>query len=282
MNRSATIPWRRLSRSLLSHGLLILALLIVIVPVAWTVSTSLKPAAEVYAYPPRWIPSQLVWQNYVDAWNAAPFDRYAINSIIVTGTIMVSQLIFGALAAYVFARLEFPGRDLIFIAFLSTMMVPTQVLVVPTFLIFNVFGWINEYPALIAPFFVSAFGVFLIRQSFLTVPQDLVDAARIDGAGHGRIIWNVLIPVSKPAFVSFALLTFTWRWNDYFWPLIMTNSTNMRTLPVGLVFLRTSEGSINWNVVMAATVFVIAPIMLLFVLLQKYFVQGVTQSGIKG
>ncbi len=282
MNRSATIPWRRLSRSLLSHGLLILALLIVIVPVAWTVSTSLKPAAEVYAYPPRWIPSQLVWQNYVDAWNAAPFDRYAINSIIVTGTIMVSQLIFGALAAYVFARLEFPGRDLIFIAFLSTMMVPTQVLVVPTFLIFNVFGWINEYPALIAPFLVSAFGVFLIRQSFLTVPQDLVDAARIDGAGHGRIIWNVLIPVSKPAFVSFALLTFTWRWNDYFWPLIMTNSTNMRTLPVGLVFLRTSEGSINWNVVMAATVFVIAPIMLLFVLLQKYFVQGVTQSGIKG
>ncbi len=282
MNLWATIPWRRLSRSLLSHGLLILALLIVIVPVAWTVSTSLKPAAEVYAYPPRWIPSQLVWQNYVDAWNAAPFDRYAINSIVVTGTIMVSQLIFGALAAYVFARLEFPGRDLIFIAFLATMMVPTQVLVVPTFLIFNVFGWINEYPALIAPFLVSAFGVFLIRQSFLTVPQDLVDAARIDGAGHGRIIWNVLIPVSKPAFVSFALLTFTWRWNDYFWPLIMTNSTNMRTLPVGLVFLRTSEGSINWNVVMAATVFVIAPIMLLFVLLQKYFVQGVTQSGIKG
>lgn len=282
MNRSATIPWRRLGRSLLSHGLLILALLIVIVPVAWTVSTSLKPAAEVYAYPPRWIPSQFVWQNYVDAWNAAPFDRYAINSIIVTGTIMVSQLVFGALAAYVFARLEFPGRDLIFIAFLATMMVPTQVLVVPTFLIFNLFGWINEYPALIAPFLVSAFGVFLIRQSFLTVPQDLVDAARIDGAGHGRIIWNVLIPVSKPAFVSFALLTFTWRWNDYFWPLIMTNSTNMRTLPVGLVFLRTSEGSINWNVVMAATVFVIAPIMLLFVLLQKYFVQGVTQSGIKG
>lgn len=282
MNRSATFPWRRLGRSLLSHGLLILALLIVIVPVAWTVSTSLKPAAEVYAYPPRWIPSQFVWQNYVDAWNAAPFDRYAINSIIVTGTIMVSQLVFGALAAYVFARLEFPGRDLIFIAFLATMMVPTQVLVVPTFLIFNLFGWINEYPALIAPFLVSAFGVFLIRQSFLTVPQDLVDAARIDGAGHGRIIWNVLIPVSKPAFVSFALLTFTWRWNDYFWPLIMTNSTNMRTLPVGLVFLRTSEGSINWNVVMAATVFVIAPIMLLFVLLQKYFVQGVTQSGIKG
>lgn len=282
MNLRAALSWRRLSRSLVSHGLLILALLVVIVPVAWTVSTSLKPAAEVYAYPPRWIPSRLVWQNYVDAWNGAPFDRYAINSIIVTGTIMVSQLVFGALAAYVFARLEFPGRDLIFIAFLATMMVPTQVLVVPTFLIFNVFGWINEYPALIAPFLVSAFGVFLIRQSFLTVPQDLVDAARIDGAGHGRIIWNVLIPVSKPAFVSFALLTFTWRWNDYFWPLIMTNSTNMRTLPVGLVFLRTSEGSINWNVVMAATVFVIAPIMLLFVLLQKYFVQGVTQSGVKG
>ena len=281
-DRWPAVHWRRLSRSMAMHAILVVALLVVIVPVAWTVSTSLKPAAEVYAYPPKWIPSRLVWQNYVDAWNGAPFDQYAINSVIVTGTIMVSQLVFAALAAYVFARLQFPGRDLIFIAFLATMMVPTQVLVVPTFLIFNALGWINEYPALITPFLVSAFGVFLIRQSFLVVPQELVDAARIDGAGHGRIIWNVLIPTSTPAFVSFALLTFTWRWNDYFWPLIMTNSTDMRTLPVGLVFLRTSEGSINWNVVMAATVFVIAPIMLLFIMLQKYFVQGVTQSGIKG
>ncbi len=280
--RGLTFPWRRWLRSLVLHLVLIAALVVVIIPVAWTISTSLKPLQEVYAYPPHWIPGQFVWQNYVQAWTDAPFGRYAINSVIVTSTIMISQLVFAALAAYVFARLDFPGRDLIFVAFLATMMVPTQVVVVPTYLIFSTLGWINEYPALIVPFLVSAFGTFLIRQSFLGVPQELVDAARIDGADHGRIIWNLMVPASKPAFVSFALLTFTWRWNDYFWPLIMTNSTDMRTLPVGLVFMRSSEGSINWNVVMAATVFVIAPIMLLFVFLQKYFVQGVTQSGIKG
>ncbi len=276
------LRWRGVGQSVVSHALLLLAVLLVIVPIAWTVSTSLKPMEEVYAYPPNWIPHQWSWENYVTAWNDAPFGRYAINSIIVTSIIMVSQLVCAALAAYVFARLQFPGREIIFLMFLATMMVPTQVLVVPTFLIFKVLGWFDSYQALTVPFLVSAFGTFLVRQSFLTVPQDLVDAARIDGAGHARIIRHVLIPVSKPAFVSFALLTFTWRWNDYFWPLIMTNSTQMRTLPVGLVFLRTSEGSIQWNVVMAATVFVVAPIMVLFFALQRYFVQGITQSGLKG
>ncbi|MEA3336696.1 MAG: carbohydrate ABC transporter permease [Chloroflexota bacterium] len=271
----------RWHHSLLLHTVVMVAVVIAIVPVFWTVSTSLKPLHEVYAYPPKWIPSQFMWQNYVTAWNDAPFDRYAFNSLFVTTIILVSQLILGSLAAYVFARLQFPGRDLIFLAFLATMMVPTQVLIVPTFVIFKHLGWIDTYMALTVPFLVNAFGVFLIRQSYLSVPEDLVDAARIDGAGHLRIIWNVLVPVSKPAYVSFALLTFTWRWNDYFWPLIMTNSTEMRTLPVGLVFLRTTEGSIEWNVVMAAAVFVIAPIIVLFLIFQRYFVQGVIASGVK-
>lgn len=267
---------------LLQHAVLILAVLIAIVPVFWTFSTAVKPLQEVYAYPPIWIPSQLMWQNFVKAWNDAPFDRYAINSIVVTGIIIICQLVFASLAAYVFSRLHFPGRDLIFIAFLATMMVPTQVLVVPTFLIFKELGWIDTYMGLTVPFLASAFGTFLIRQSFLGVPEDLLDAARMDGAGHLRIIWNVLVPVTTPAFLSFALLTFTWRWNDYFWPLIMTNSTEMRTLPVGLVYLRTAEGSFEWNVVMAAAVFVISPIIVLFLILQKYFVQGVMSAGVKG
>jgi sn-glycerol 3-phosphate transport system permease protein len=267
---------------LMQHALLIIALLIAFVPVYWTFSTAVKPIQEVYAYPPIWIPTHFVWENFVKAWNDAPFGRYAINSIVVTAVIMICQLVLAALAAYVFSRLHFPGRDLIFLAFLATMMVPTQVLVVPTFLIFKELGWIDSYMALTVPFLASAFGTFLIRQSFLRVPEDLLDAARIDGAGHLRIIWNVLVPVSIPEFVSFALLTFTWRWNDYFWPLIMTNSTEMRTLPVGLVYLRTSEGSIEWNVVMAAAVFVISPVIVLFFILQKYFVQGVMSSGVKG
>ena len=269
-------------RTVVLHAILIVATVIAVLPVYWTLSTSVKPLEEVYAYPPRWIPSQWMWQNYVRAWNDAPFGRYALNSVVVTCTIIISQLFFATLAAYVFARLSFPGRDLIFMAFLATMMVPTQAIVVPTFLVFKLLGWHDTYLALTVPFMVSAFGTFLIRQSFLTIPQDLIDAARIDGAGHGRIVWNVLVPVSRPAFLSFGLLTFTWRWNDYFWPLIMTNSTLMRTLPVGLVFLRTTEGSIEWNVVMAAAVFVVAPVMLLFAFLQRYFVEGVIQSGIKG
>jgi ABC-type glycerol-3-phosphate transport system permease component len=267
---------------LLQHTLLIIALLIAFVPVYWTFSTAVKPLQEVYAYPPIWIPTHFMWENFVKAWNDAPFGRYAINSVFVTGIIMACQLVTTALSAYVFSRLHFPGRDLIFLAFLGTMMIPTQVLVVPTFLIFKELGWIDTYMALTVPFLASAFGTFLIRQSFMRVPEDLVDAARMDGAGHLRIIWNVLVPVSIPEFVSFALLTFTWRWNDYFWPLIMTNSTEMRTLPVGLVYLRTSEGSLEWNVVMAAAVFVILPVIVLFFILQKYFVQGVMSSGVKG
>lgn len=261
---------------------LVFCVVVIILPVLWAFSTSIKSLREVYVYPPSLIPNRVMFENFVQAWTGAPFPRYALNSVIVTVTIILGQMVNAALAAYAFSRLTFKGRDLLFTLFLGTMMIPTQVLAVPSFLIFKVFGWINTYMALIVPFLSNAFGIFLVRQSFLTVPTDLTDAAKVDGAGHLRIIWHVLMPVSRPAFLSFALLTFTWRWNDYFWPLIMTNSTSMRTLPVGLVFLRTSEGSVEWNVVMAAAVIVMAPVILLFTVLQKYFVEGVMSSGVKG
>jgi ABC-type glycerol-3-phosphate transport system permease component len=200
----------------------------------------------------------------------------------VTVSVIVLQTGLASLAAYAFSKLRFPGREAIFLLFLATMMVPTQVIVVPVFIMLSAARMLDGYGALILPFAASAFGTFLLRQSFLEVPDDLVDAARIDGAGDLSIIRHVLVPVSKPAYASFVLLTFTWRWNDYFWPLIMTSSPEMRTLPVGLVFLRTSEGSIEWNVVMAASVFVILPIILLFLFFQRYFVEGIMSSGIKG
>jgi len=259
-----------------------IAFLATVMPVLWAFSTAVKPLREVYIYPPALLPGRLELENFVKAWTGAPFPRYAMNSVLVTAIIIAGQMVNASLSAYAFSRLEFKGRDLIFTLFLGTMMIPTQVLAIPSFLIFKVFDWLNTYMALTVPFLSNAFGIFLVRQSFLSVPKDLVDAAKVDGAGHLRIIWNVLIPVSRPAFLSFALLTFTWRWNDYFWPLIMTNSTDMRTLPVGLVFLRTSEGSIEWNVVMAASMFVMAPIIVLFIFLQKYFVEGVMSSGVKG
>jgi len=264
------------------HAILLGAVVIIGAPVAWTLSTALKPLEEVYAFPPNWIPHDVQLQNFAIAWGRAPFDRFFFNSTLVAFVVLASQLITGSLAAYVFSQLSFPGRDAIFLAFLATMMVPMQVTVVPAFLILKTLGWIDSYQALTVPFFASAFGTFLIRQSFLSIPRDLVEAARIDGASHLRILWAVLIPLARPALVTFALLSFVWRWNDYFWPLIMTNSTTMRTLPVGLVLLRTTEGSIQWNVVMAATVMVIAPIMVLFAIAQRQFVQGIAQSGLKG
>lgn len=272
----------RLGSVLGREAFLLLVALAMLLPILWAFSTALKPQAEIYAYPPRILPGKLMLENFSKAWESAPFARYALNSVGVTLVILVSQLANAALAAYAFSWLSFRGRDGLFLLFLAAMMIPTQVLIVPSFLIFKTLGWIDTYWALTVPFLANAFGIFLVRQAFLSVPRDLVDAARIDGCGHLRIIANIMIPSSRASFISFALLTFTWRWNDYFWPLIMTNSTRMRTLPVGLVFLRTSEGSIEWNVVMAGAVIVMLPVLLLFLALQRYFVEGVMSSGLKG
>lgn len=274
------------ARTLVSLAALELALVAVfvlaVIPIIWTFSTSLKPLDEVYAFPPNWLPRHPQWVNYAKAWVAAPFARYALNSVLVTLTIIALQTVLASLSAYAFSKLRFSGRDAFFLLFLATMMVPAQVIVVPVFIMLSKASMLNSYSALILPFAASAFGTFLLRQSFLEIPDDLVDAARIDGAGDISIIRNIMIPMSKPSYLSFILLTFTWRWNDYFWPLIMTSSPEMRTLPVGLVFLRTSEGSIEWNVVMAASVFVILPVLLLFLFFQRYFVEGVMSSGLKG
>jgi multiple sugar transport system permease protein len=234
------------------HAFLAALFVLSVIPVAWTFSTSLKPLEEVYAYPPNWIPRSLQWSNYAKAWAAAPFARYAINSVAVTASIIVLQAGLASLSAYAFAKLRFPGRDALFLLFLATIMVPTQVVVVPVFIMLSKAGMLDHYGALILPFAASAFGTFLLRQSFLEVPDDLVDAARIDGAGNASIIKNVMIPMSKPTYASFILLSFT------------------------------SEGSIEWNVVMAASVFVILPIILLFLFFQRYFVEGVMSSGLKG
>jgi sn-glycerol 3-phosphate transport system permease protein len=264
------------------HAVLAAVFVLSVIPVAWTFSTSLKPLAEIYAYPPNWIPRNPQWINYAKAWVAAPFARYAFNSVFVTVAIIALQTSLASLSAYAFSKLRFRGRDAVFFLFLATMMVPTQVVVVPVFIMLSKAGMLDHYSALVLPFAASAFGTFLLRQSFLEIPDDLVDAAKIDGAGDLSIIRNVMVPMSRPSYASFILLTFTWRWNDYFWPLIMTSSPEMRTLPVGLVFLRTSEGSIEWNVVMAASVFVILPIILLFLFFQRYFVEGIMSSGLKG
>ncbi len=263
---------------------LIVALLTVLFPFLWLVSTSLKPDLKaVLTQPPQFIPRPPTFANYREAWQSAPFGRYTFNSIFVALSVTVLQLINGSLCAYVFARIKFWGRELLFMLFLVVMMVPTPVTIVPLYSLMTHLNWLDSYQALIIPFAANAFGVFLIRQAFLGVPNELIDAAVVDGAGHFRILRSVLVPLSKPSLITYALLTFKWRWNEYLWVIIMTSSDAVRTLPVGVVSMQGSaEGGANWHIVMAAIVIVLIPLLFLFIVAQKYFVQGVTNTGLKG
>jgi ABC-type glycerol-3-phosphate transport system permease component len=275
---------RRLLPSVAGFVALASISLLFALPFLWMLSTSLKPDIQaVYKVPPQWIPVPAVWENYARAWEAADFSRYLLNSIFVASSTTLLQVVNASLVAYVFSRIPLPGRNLLFVLFLAVMMVPMHVTVVPVYILLSKLGWLNSYWALIVPFSATAFGAFLLRQSFLSVPQDLIDSAVMDGATHLQTMMHILIPLSKPAIITFALLTFTWRWNDYFWVLVMTTSDRLRTLPVGLVFLfNASEGSAQWHIMMAATVIVLIPILALFLLSQRYFVEGIMRTGLKG
>ena len=266
-------------------GLIILIIfsLITLVPFLWMISTSLKPSLkDVYTFPPQWIPSPIAWNNYVEAWKSVPFDRFMINSIITSVVPVFLQVVNGCLSAYVFSQINFKGRDFLFTLFLAVLMVPSQVTIIPNYIIMSRLDWLNSYQALIIPFVATAFGTFLIRQSFLAIPRDLIDAAAIDGAGHLGILRHIMIPLSKPMIITFALLNFNWRWNDYFWVNIMTTSETMKTLPVGIIAMKSGEGGTNWHYLMAGAVIVIIPVMILFLVAQKYFVEGVAHTGLKG
>lgn len=263
---------------------LVAAALIAIIPFAWMVSTSLKPdLQQIFVSPPKWIPVPPTFSNYLTAWNSAPFGRYLLNSVIVSIVPVSLQVVNGCLSAYVFSRIRFPGREVLFLFFLAVLMIPAQVTIVPNYIILSRLEWLNTYQALIIPFTATAFGTFLIRQTFLSIPNDLIDAAIIDGASHLSILRYVMIPLSKPMILTFALLNFNWRWNDYFWVLIMTSSDFMRTLPVGVIAMRAGgEGGTNWHYLMAATLIVILPVLVLFVFTQRYFVEGIARTGLKG
>lgn len=274
---------KRIQMTLLLLAITIAAV-VAIMPFAWMISTSLKPDLRaVYKMPPQWIPETIAWSNYLTAWNSAPFGRYLFNSVFVTVSAVSLQLINGCLAAYAFSWIKFPGRDALFLLFLAVLMVPGQVTVVPNYIILSRLGWLDTYWGLIMPFAATAFGTFLIRQAFMQIPKDLVDAAVVDGATHFGVLWRVMIPLNIPTILTFVLLNFSWRWNDYFWTLIVTNSDNMRTLPVGVIAMRAGpEGGTNWHYMMAATVIVLLPLLILFIAAQRYFVEGISRTGLRG
>ncbi|MBI5649126.1 MAG: carbohydrate ABC transporter permease [Chloroflexi bacterium] len=269
------------------HLILVIGALAMVMPYVWMIATSLKSQSQMLTYPPQWLPTEFVWQNYARAWQAAPFAKYFFNSIVVALAVTLGDLITGALAAYAFARIKFPGRDAFFALYLASMMIPHQMTIIPSYLVLAKFGeWnkafgLDTYFALIAPFLASAFGVFLLRQSFLQIPNELEDAATLDGCGRLGFLWRIVVPLSRPALATLALFAFMGNWNGYLWPLIVTNSNEMRTVQIGLRYFVGQEGASQWGLLMAAAVFVSLPVVILYLIVQKQFVQGIAATGIK-
>lgn len=272
-------PWRVVSLTLVSLGLLVGAA-IMLLPFLWMLSTSLKDLVEALRFPPQWIPNPAHWVNYPRAWSADPFDWYFANSFIVAITTTIGEVICASLAAYAFAKMNFFGKGVLFALLLGTLMIPGQMLLVPNFITIKRLGWYNTYQALIIPWIASVFSIFLLRQFFRTIPDELWDSARIDGCSRLRYLWQVVAPLSRPALATVALFNFVGSWNAFLWPLVMTDKPQMRTIPVGLRYFMSEMGT-EYPLLMAAATMAIIPILLLFFLAQRHFVQGIARTGLK-
>jgi multiple sugar transport system permease protein len=281
---SQAIPRRRWLigvRHAVIYLLLFAASIIMLLPFIWMLSTSLKTPNTVFVYPPEWIPNPVRWQNYADVVRVMPFLRYVLNTAAVATSITILHLLVSSLAAYAFARLRFPGRNRLFLAYLATLMVPGQVTLIPNFLIVKYLGWIDTYQALIIPQIFTAFGTFLLRQFFLTIPNELEDAARIDGASNFSIYWRIMLPLSGPALATLGVFTFTAQWNNFLWPLIVINDEQMRTLTVGLRAL-VGQFTVQYPLLMAGSVISVLPMLVIFLVAQRFFVRGIALTGLAG
>ena len=263
--------------------ILIFFAIITLAPLAWGISTSLKPNVDVFSYPPQWIPENPRWSNYIEAWEVAPFANFYWNSFYITTLIVIGQLFTSSMSGFAFARLRFPGRDKLFLLYLASLMIPAQVIMIPTFLMVKELGWVNSHLSLIVPTLATPFGTFLFRQFFLGIPEDLVDSAKLDGCSPFGVYWRIFLPLAKPALATLAIFTALNTWNSFLWPLILIRSPELYTVTQGIGLIR---GMIQWRValelVMAGTVTALIPIVIVFVFAQRYFIEGVTLSGLKG
>ncbi len=266
----------------LGYLALIACVLLIGLPVYWMIIGAFKTTAEVYRIPPTWIPVAPTFENFVKAWNAAPFGRYYINTIITTIFGSSFEMFFAVTSAYAFVFLRFPKRDWLFLVLLAALMIPNQVTVLPNYLTMGKLGWINTYQGIVIPGASVAYGTFLLRQYFLTLPSEVMDAAHVDGAGHMRTLWSIVAPLAKPAIISFGLLSVVAKWNDFLWPLVVTTTRDMRVLPIGIYWLKVEEGTIEWGVVMAGTLFVVLPVVVVFLYAQRYIVDGIAAGAVKG
>ncbi|MDM5336951.1 carbohydrate ABC transporter permease [Fictibacillus enclensis] len=278
-----TMSFRRKMKKSFVLFLLILGSIVILSPVWWMISTSLKTPGEIAQYPPSFMPESFQWSNYLKAWQTAPFTRWAINTIFITVCVVIGNVVVNSFVAYGFAKIRFRGKNFLFMLVLSTMLIPGFVMMIPQYMLFSKLHWINTYLPLIVPaFFGNAFFIFLLRQFFKTIPDEMIEAAKIDGANHFQIWWKLAMPLMKPAVITVAILSFNGAWNDFLGPLLYINDEKLYTLQIGL---QTFKGTVQtqWHYLMSASVLVLLPVILIFFFFQRYFIEGSNiTSGTKG
>jgi len=265
----------------LSHLILISGAVVMVLPFLWMLSTSFKAPGKTFVYPPEWIPAPIVWENYPNMWTALPFGKFFIDSVKIAGLTTIGQLVTCSMAAFAFSILKFRGREFLFLLLIATLMIPYQVTLIPTFILFSKIGWVGTHlPLWVPAFWGGAFGTFLLRQFYLTIPIDLAESARIDGASIWQIFRYIYVPLSGPAMAALAIFTFMWSWNDLLNPLIYVAELDQLTLTIGLSFFQNQYGG-KWTLMMAGAVVSILPILVIFFFAQKYFIQGIAMTGLK-
>jgi multiple sugar transport system permease protein len=281
-------PWRLNVRQVewiekaLGYATLVAVAVLLVLPLYWMLSTGLKSPQQTFAIPPEWFPRPIQWDNFVSVFQEVPFGRFIINTFILVGLNVAGQLFGVSLVAYGFARLRFPGRSVLFLLMLSTLMIPYQVTLVPRFILFSKLGWINTYLPLTIPAFTgSSFLIFLVRQYMMSIPYDLDEAAHIDGANHFDVFWHIILPLSRPALMLVIVFTFVGTWNDFLQPLIYLNDPNLFTVSLGLSFFQGTRET-NWNLLMAGSLMATIPPLLLFFFAQRQLIGGISIEGLKG
>lgn len=267
--------------AVVSHIILIFGAITMVIPFLWMLSTSFKAPGQTFVYPPQWLPDPVVAENYPNMWRALPFARFFLNSVKIASLATIGQLITCSMGAFAFSVLKFRGRDALFLGLVATLMVPYQVTLIPTFILFSKIGWVGTHlPLWVPAFWGGAFGTFLLRQFYLTIPMDLAESARIDGANIFQIFRHIYLPLSLPAMATLAIFTFMWSWNDLLNPLIYVSELDQLTLTVGMSLFQNQYGG-KWTLMMAGAVVSILPILLIFFMAQKYFIRGIAMTGVK-
>ncbi len=279
-----SIRRKNLALKIAWHVLLVILCIGMVFPFYWMAVSALKTQAEINLFPPTFWPESPLWSNFLETWQAAPFDRYIFNSFYTATAIVAIQIFNTALIAYALTQLKFKSRALLFGVILATYMLPVAVTYLPSYIILARLGWIDTYRGIILSNSASVFAIFLVRQAFMQVPHELVEAAKVDGASHWRILWGIFFPLTRPVFITFALINFVISYNNYLWPLLIIRSRDMRLITIGLrqFFIEHGAYGINWSLIMAASTIAVLPLLIIFFLTQKWFVKGVGDTGIKG